>query len=166
MTTKTTTTTTTDPDDVRAEARRLAAEAAAAQAKVEASEADTRARLAEHQAALDRRVIAGYRAADHDDAVDQAYTELMSVVAELPLTKALTKFLAAQSLRQHAHAENLGARARLGMRTAGAQQPPTTDALPVGEYINRVAEQLAHEVLEQAIDTAHHNRTTHPEESR
>ncbi len=163
MTTKTKT---TDPNDVRAEARRLAAEAAAAQVKVEAIEADTRARLAEHQAALDRRIVDTYRAADHDNAVDQAYEELQTVVADLPLTKALTKFLAAQSLRQHAHAENLGARARLGLPTAGSQQPATTDALPVGEYVNRVAEQLAHEVLEQAIDTAHHNRTTHPEESR
>ncbi len=148
----------TDSDELSRHAADLAQQAAEAQAKVAAAHAADQARLAEHQRAYDERLVAGYQASDHEAAVEQARRDLTAVVAESPLTEALGRYLAAQVARYHAHTELIGARARLGMTTAGAQQPPVADVLPVSEYIHRAAVQIADQAITQQREDNHRNR--------
>ncbi len=148
----------TDPDKLSRHAADLTQQAAAAQAKVAEHQADERAALAQRQADYDRRLVDGYRAGDYLAAVEQARADLDAVVTELPVTQALARYLAAQVTRYDAHTELIGARGRLGMTTAGAQPPPVADALPVGEYVNRAAVQMAADALAQQRETNHHNR--------
>ncbi len=150
--------TTTDPDKLSRQAADLAQQAAAAQAKVAEQHAVERARLTQHQADYDRALVDGYRAADHEAAVEQARRDLEAVVEESPITQALGRYLAAQVTRYDAHVELIGARGRLGMTTAGAQPPPVADVLPIGEYVHRAAVQMAETTLAQQRETNHHNR--------
>ncbi len=67
--------TTADPERLQREAADLAAQAAAATAKVAAAHASDQARRGEHQKAYDERLVASYRASDHDATVTQARRE-------------------------------------------------------------------------------------------
>ncbi len=148
----------TDPDKLRQQAADLAERSAAAQAKVAEQQAAERARLDKHQIEYDRALVESYRAADHEAAVEQARADLDAAVADLPVTQALARYLAAQVTRYDAHTGLIGARGRLGMPTAGSQPPPVADVLPVSEYIHRVAVQIADQAITQQREDNHRNR--------
>jgi hypothetical protein len=152
------TTTRTDTDELAQQAAELAQQAAEARAKVAAAHAADQARLAEHQRAYDERLVAGYRASDHEAAVEQARADLDAVVTELPVTQALARYLAAQVARYVGHTELIAARGRLGMPVAGAQSPPVADLATLEEYVHKVAVDLAHDALTQQREQAHHQR--------
>ncbi len=148
----------TDADELSRQAADLAQQAAAAQAKVAEQHAVERARLDKHQREYDQQLVDGYRAADPEAAVEQARANLDAVVTELPVTKALARYLGAQVTRYDAHTGLIGARGRLGMPTAGSQPPPVADVLRVSEYIHRAAVQIADQAITQQREDNHRNR--------
>ena len=148
------------PDQLRADAARLAVESAEASAKVQQHEAAEAARSTERQAA-DRRLVDTWRRAAYDDDVEQARRALHQAVQDDPLTQALGRYLHAQVRRYAVAQEMLGARARLALPTAGAQLPPVADVLTIGDYVARAAIAIADEMT----GADHQNAANAPNET-
>lgn len=154
----TTRTKATDADALRDEARKLIEQATAAQQRVNDIDAKEAAKLFEAQAGYDRQVVDGYRSQPYEQAVTDARRRLDEVVSADPLTRAVADFLYAQQARSFAFSEFIGALGRLGQPTAGAQPPPSVDALGIGEYVGRAADDIAADRVNTDRVAAHNAR--------
>lgn len=138
MTTKTKT-----PEALREEAERLHAQAAEAQAAVDA---ETMREWEAEQADLTRRAqetVDSFDAAALDQDVDDARQRLDQAVSDMPVTQALAGYLAAQYARNWAHADLAGARGRLGLPTGGGRPSGTTELRSIDELIIPTAQRDA-----------------------
>lgn len=147
----------TDPDRLEQELAELAERQAAAQARLSEHYTAEQAQMMQQQSSYDRKVVESYSAKALDEAVDQAGENLDAVVAELPITKALANYLAAQVVRYFSYTELMAARGRLGM-PANGQLPPAASVGPLDDYINATATRMAHDVLTAQQEQAHRQR--------
>lgn len=130
------------PDQLRADAERLAIQAAEAQAKVDAASLAEYEREQAAQRDADQQFIDTFDAAALDHDVDTALDQLRQTITESPIVQAHAAYLAAQWLRNRAHSDLTGARGRLGLPTAGAR-PAGTDDANVQELIDTTVQREA-----------------------
>lgn len=136
------------PEELREEADRLALAAAEAQAKVNAAAEEQRQREWQAQLEADQQFVDSFNRAELDQAVEDAREALDKAVAELPVTKAMAAFLAAQYRRNWAYGDLSAARARLDLPTAGTRQSSTVE-VSLADLVTTVARRDA----QQQIDT-------------
>ena len=133
------------PEALRAEAEKLAVQAAEVQAELDAQ---TMREWEAEQAALReaaQTLVDTFDAAALDRDVDDARHALDQAVADLPLTQALADYLGMQYRRNHAHLDLMGALGRLGRPTSGGRQSGTTElgGGGIGELIVSTAQRDA-----------------------
>lgn len=126
------------PEALRAEAEKLAQQAAAAQAALDAENLREWERQKAEQREAAQRLVDTFDAAALDRDVDEARQALDQAVSEMPVTQALAGYLAAQYLRNWAHLDLQGARGLLGLSTAGGRQSGTTE-IPLDDLIVDIA---------------------------
>lgn len=136
------------PEQLREQAEKLRQEAAEVQAELDAHSLREWEREQEAQRKADQEFLDTFDTAGLDRDVEDAHERLKQVIAESPIVQAHASYLAAQWLRNHAHVDLTGARARLGLPTSGARQAGTTD-LNVQELIDTTAQREA----QRQVDT-------------
>jgi len=145
------------PDELRAEAERLDAQAGALrqQLQEQAQEAAERRRVA--QLAWDERFAAGYSRAAIEADVDQARAALDEALAANPLVGALADYLVAIRRRSHAVLEQMSVLNRLG-RPSGPPNAGPTELAPLEEYVIRAAERMASDRVAAELAELHAGR--------
>lgn len=138
---------TNTPEALREQADKLAQQAAAVQAEIDAQSLREYEREQEAQRKADQELVDTFRAADVERDVEEARQALSEAVAALPVTQALGTYLAAQYRRNWAYVDLQGARARLGMPDRGTRQSSTIETA-LGDLVMSAARDLA----QQAID--------------
>jgi len=131
------------PEALRAEAEKLAVQAAEVQAEIDAQ---TMREWEAEQAALReaaQTLVDTFDAAALDRDVDDARHALDQAISDLPTTQALAAWLAAQWVRNHAHLDLMGARGRLGLSTTGGRASGTTELSSLDELIIATAQRDA-----------------------
>lgn len=131
------------PEALRAEAEKLAVQAAEVQAEIDAQ---TMREWEAEQVALReaaQTLVDTFDSAALDRDVDDARHALDEAIAENPVTQALAGWLASQWLRNHAFADLTGARGRLGLSTTGGRAAGTTELRSLDELIIATAQRDA-----------------------
>lgn len=135
------TTRTKTPEALREQAEKLAEQAAAVQAELDAHSLREWEREQAEQREADEQLVKSFNRAELDQAVEDARQAFEDVVADHPLTQALAAYQAAGYRRNWAYADTNGARSRLGMEGMGTGPgffPPT-----IGDAIDATAARLA-----------------------
>lgn len=146
------------PDELREQAARLRAEAAAAEAVVRQQEQAERDRADAAKAAWDREFIKGFDRAPLVAEVDRTRVKLEEALERDPLVKALAAHLSAQQKLRWMIGEVITAQGRTGRNIDGATPPPPPQLLSVDAYIGRTAERLAAEATREHINELSRSR--------
>lgn len=136
------------PDQLRERAEKLAAEAADAQAALDAQTLREWEAEQEAQADRDRETIKNYNRAELDKAVDEALAEFKQALADLPVTKALARYIHAGYRRSWAYNDLSAARGRLGLPDGGGLGPSGAFVPPFEEAINQAATEQAQAAID------------------
>lgn len=136
------------PDELRQQAAKLAEQAAAVQAELDAHTMREYEQEQTERAAADQRYVETFDAAALDQAVDQARAALDQTIADDPVTQALAGYLAAQYRRNHAHNDLASALGRLGRPNVGGRQSGTTELQSLDELIITAAQRTAQRMLD------------------
>lgn len=136
------------PEALHEQAEKLRQQAAEVQAEIDAQSMREYEREQEERRTADQTLVDNFDAAALDSNVTAAHEHLRHVITESPIVQAHAAYLAAQWLRNHAHADITGARGRLGLPTTGARLAGTTD-VDVQELIDTTAQREA----QRQVDT-------------
>jgi hypothetical protein len=137
MTTKTKT-----PEALREQAQKLAEQAAAVQAEIDAQTLREYEREQQARREAAQGLVDTFDAAALDRDVDDARHALNEAVSSMPVTQALAAYLSAQYIRNWAWADLTGARGLLGLPTGGARAAGTTE-IPLDDLIVSIAQRDA-----------------------
>ena len=145
------------PEQLRAQAEQLDAEAAQLRQELQRQADEERQRRHAAGLAWDEQYVAGFSRARVEADVDQAKAALDRALAENPLVLALADYLAALRRRSHAVAEHMSALNRLG-RGAGPPNAGPTELANVDEYVIRSAERIASDRVAAELADLHASR--------
>jgi len=150
--------TTETPETLEQRSARVATEAEQIRQEHERIAHEQATKLEAHQRDYDQALVDNYRRREGEAAVEQARRDLETAVAELPVTRALGAYLAAQVALYDGYAEYIGARARLSIPTAAAQPPPVAAAPSLTDLVHQAAATAAHEALTRSQEARDHHR--------
>ena len=151
------TVTPTTPDELRAEAERLDAEASALRQELQRQAQASEERRLAAQREWDERYAASFNRAAIEADVDKAKAALDQALAENPLVLALADYLAALRRRSHAVREHMSALNRLGRETGPPNAGPT-ELATTDEYVIRTANRIAEDRIAAELNELHAQR--------